>query len=55
MALPTPADAQDLLTTRDTPFGRLTHVVPAARLSDTPCLWSRPAVPLGTHEPAWPA
>lgn len=53
--VPTPADVPDLLATRDTPFGRLTHVIPAARLSDTPCSWTRPVVPLGTHQPAWPA
>ena len=46
---------RDLLADADTPFGRLRHVVPAARLSETPAFWSRPAVPLGTHEPAWPA
>jgi len=54
-SLPTLADIDDLVTTIETPFGRLTHVVPAARLDETPCFWSRPAVPLGTHEPAWPA
>ncbi len=48
-------DVGDLLAEMDTPFGRLRHVVPAARLSETPCGWSRPAVPLGTHPPAWPA
>lgn len=47
----TPADADDLLVT---PFGRLRHVRPAARLSETPAFWSRAAVPHGTHEPAWP-
>ena len=46
---------EDLLTDSDTPFGRLRHVVPAARLSETPAFWSRPAVPLGTHAAAWPA
>ena len=49
------ADIEDLLAESDTPFGRLRHVVPAARLSETPAFWSRPAVPLGTHEAAWPA
>lgn len=48
-------DVADLLTDADTPFGRLRHVVPAARLSETPAFWSRPAVPLGTHPAAWPA
>jgi len=46
---------QDLLANMDSPFGRLRHVVPAARLSETPAFWSRPAVPLGTHPAAWPA
>ena len=46
---------QDLLADMDSPFGRLRHVVPAARLSETPAFWSRPVVPLGTHPPAWPA
>ncbi len=47
-------DMDDLLTDSETPFGRLRHVVPAPRLSETPAFWSRPAVPLGTHEAAWP-
>ena len=48
-------DIDDLLAERDTAFGRLRHVTPAARLSDTPCSWTRPPVPLGTHPAAWPA
>ena len=47
-------DVDDLLTDSDTRFGRLRHVVPAARLSETPAFWSRPAVPLGTHAAVWP-
>jgi crotonobetainyl-CoA:carnitine CoA-transferase CaiB-like acyl-CoA transferase len=46
---------EDLLADVDTTFGRLRHVLPAARLSETPAFWSRPPVPLGTHSPAWPA
>jgi len=49
------ADVGDLLAERETSFGRLRHVVPAARLSETPCFWARPPVPLGTHAAAWPA
>lgn len=45
----------DLLETTATPFGALRHVVPAAELSRTRAHWARPAVPLGTHEPTWPA
>ena len=48
-------DVGDLLAEIDTPFGRVSHVVPAARLSETPASWSRPTVPPGTHAPAWPA
>jgi crotonobetainyl-CoA:carnitine CoA-transferase CaiB-like acyl-CoA transferase len=48
------ADIADLLEESDSPFGRLSYVAPAARLSGTPARWARPAVPLGTHEPAWP-
>ena len=43
----------DLLAETDTPFGRLRHVTPPARLSETAPFWSRPAVPPGTHPPAW--
>jgi hypothetical protein len=46
---------QDLLADMDSPFGPLRHVVPAARLSETPAFWSRPTVPPGTHPAAWPA
>jgi hypothetical protein len=47
------ADVDDLLTECDSPFGRLRHVVPPARLSETPCAWARPSVPTGTHAPTW--
>jgi crotonobetainyl-CoA:carnitine CoA-transferase CaiB-like acyl-CoA transferase len=50
----TVADVDDLLAERDSPFGRVRHVVPAARLSETPASWSRPPVPLGTHAALWP-
>jgi crotonobetainyl-CoA:carnitine CoA-transferase CaiB-like acyl-CoA transferase len=39
----------------ETPAGRLRHLGPALRLSETPPFWARPSVPLGYHEPAWPA
>jgi hypothetical protein len=49
------ADVGDLLATCESDFGRLTHVVPAARLAETPAAWARPPVPMGAHEAAWPA
>ena len=51
---PTADDVADLLTESDSPFGRLTHVVPPIGLSGTPMRWTRPAVPLGSHDPVWP-
>jgi len=56
-AAATPPDADDLdrwSVTTDTPFGRLRHLGPVAELSATPPRWTRPTVPLGTHQPAWP-
>jgi crotonobetainyl-CoA:carnitine CoA-transferase CaiB-like acyl-CoA transferase len=41
--------------TSDTPVGLLRHLGPVVRLSETPPYWARPAVPLGYHEPVWPA
>jgi len=35
-------------------FGSLRGVAHAAKLSKTPALWARPAVPLGSHKAEWP-
>ncbi len=48
-------DVRDLLEDSASGFGQLTAVRHAARLSETPPLWLRPSVPLGTHQPCWPA
>ena len=39
----------------DTPVGRLRHLGPTVRLSETPPRWARPSVPLGYNQPVWPA
>jgi crotonobetainyl-CoA:carnitine CoA-transferase CaiB-like acyl-CoA transferase len=36
-------------------FGPLRAVRHSAQLSKTPAFWARPAMPLGTHQPHWPA
>jgi len=41
--------------TSETPVGRLRHLGPVVRLSETPPRWARPSVPLGYNEPVWPA
>ncbi len=39
----------------ETPSGRLRHLKPAVRMSETPPYWARPSVPPGFHPPVWPA
>src|SRR6059036_172509 len=51
----TAAELERWTTTSDTPVGRLHHLAPVLRLSETPPYWARPSVPLGYHEPVWPA
>jgi crotonobetainyl-CoA:carnitine CoA-transferase CaiB-like acyl-CoA transferase len=51
----TPAELERWSMTSDTPAGRLQHLAPVVRLSETPPRWARPTVPLGYHRPVWPA
>ena len=51
----TPAELERWSMASDTPVGRLHHLGPVVRLSETPPRWARPSVPLGYHEPVWPA
>lgn len=37
------------------PDGRIAHLGPVLSLSETPPHWARPPVPLGYHQPIWPA
>jgi hypothetical protein len=39
----------------DTPSGKLRHLKPVVQMSETPTYWARPSVPLGYHQPVWPA
>ena len=50
----TAAELERWSMTGDTPVGRLRHLGPVVRLSETPPRWARPSVPLGYHEPVWP-
>jgi crotonobetainyl-CoA:carnitine CoA-transferase CaiB-like acyl-CoA transferase len=38
---------------RDTPFGRVRHVAPCLRMSETPPRWATPPLPLGSGRPEW--
>lgn len=51
----TRAELERWSTASDTPVGRLHHLGPVVRLSETPPHWVRPSVPLGYHAPVWPA
>jgi hypothetical protein len=35
----------------DSPYGKLKHVAPVAKYSDTPSYYEKPVVPLGAHKP----
>jgi crotonobetainyl-CoA:carnitine CoA-transferase CaiB-like acyl-CoA transferase len=50
-----PEELERWSITSETPVGRLRHLGPVVRLSETPPRWTRPTVPLGYHEPVWPA
>ena len=50
----TPDEIKAWCTETDVPAGRLTHLAPALQLSETRPYWTRPTVPLGYHQPAWP-
>jgi crotonobetainyl-CoA:carnitine CoA-transferase CaiB-like acyl-CoA transferase len=51
----TPAEIARWSMISNTPVGRLQHLAPVLRLSQTPPRWDRPTVPLGYHQPVWPA
>jgi crotonobetainyl-CoA:carnitine CoA-transferase CaiB-like acyl-CoA transferase len=51
----TPAELDRWSIVSNTPVGRLQHLAPVLRLSETPPRWARPTVPLGYHQPVWPA
>ena len=49
------AEIKSWSTTSDVPEGRLGHLAPTLQLSETQPYWARPTVPLGHHDPVWPA
>ena len=51
----TPEELDRWSTESETPMGRLRHLGPVVQLSETPAKWALPSVPLGHHDPAWPA
>ena len=51
----TPEEIESWSTVSDVPGGSLKHLAPTVELSETGPYWARPSVPLGYHEPVWPA
>ncbi|MCX6503529.1 MAG: CoA transferase, partial [Microbacterium sp.] len=47
------ARLDELLVERDTPYGMLKYLKPAARLSATPARWELPTVPVDNDRPQW--
>ena len=47
-------DVEGWTMVSETPTGRLRHLAPVLKLSETPPRWERPAVPLGHNEAVWP-
>ena len=47
-------ELRSLTTEHQSPIGRITHLAPVVRMSETPAHWERPSVPRGYHPPAWP-
>ena len=51
-----PQDEIERLTTEiDAPIGRVRHLKPVLRMSETPSRWTWPPVAAGTHRAEWPA
>jgi crotonobetainyl-CoA:carnitine CoA-transferase CaiB-like acyl-CoA transferase len=55
MAEPATAELAPYMTESATGYGRLRHVTPVLRMSQTPPRWTRPTAPFGADPPAWPA
>jgi hypothetical protein len=51
----TPAEIEKWMTESVPPAGKLRHLSPTLQLSETQPYWARPTVPLGYHQPVWPA
>jgi len=51
---PTQENVTDVMEKSKSGFGDLTAVRHAAQMSDTPCRWDRPSMPLGSHPAVWP-
>jgi len=51
----TPAEIEKWSIESVTPAGKLRHLAPTLQLSETQPYWARPTVPLGYHQPVWPA
>lgn len=48
-----PERRDELMISRDTPFGRLRYLAPVAQLSETPARWDGETVPLDHDRAAW--
>lgn len=49
----TPEELNSLIAETNTPYGRITHLAPVVRLSETRPYWELPTVPPGFNQPVW--
>lgn len=46
-------DMAPFIEERDTPYGRMKHLKPPLRMSETPPHWALPSAPIGSGTPTW--
>ena len=46
-------ERESFMIESDSPFGKIKHVGPVAKYSETPSYYDIPVVPLGAHQPIW--
>ena len=50
---PSFGDVESYMTSSTTPYGRLRHLSPVAKMPLTPPRWDVPTSPIGSHPPSW--
>jgi len=48
-----PRDLNDIVKLTDSPYGKIRHLGPVLRMTETPPRWDLPSTQLGSHEAAW--
>ena len=46
-------DLNDIMKLTDSAYGKIRHLGPVLRMTETPPRWDLPSTPLGSHGAAW--